>query len=284
MSKRIAPLVLIMMTVIGVNLGFVNWRLMSDRVRMNQIDNHSYMRDMTLLDGHKKQDVQIGRLVDYQNRVVDLIRERMPSVVAVHAEYVNVINPYTGKPRIMSAAGVVISSDGMILTASHVVDDLNFSEIGRYWVVFEDGTEREIKRVAYAPDRNPDVGMIWIDPNGLDLCPVERSEWEDLVIQGEQVLVLGSPYGNDHSASVGIVSCEDRMSSEMSEESQFFIQIDAPVNGGNSGGPVFDMDGKLIGIVSWKYDADGLSFIVPVKRILEGVLELSDPMDVVLGG
>lgn len=204
------------------------------------------------------------------DRVPQLILHRMPSVVIVHA-ISSKINPNTGEPAMMTASGVVMSRDGKILTASHVVDDLFSMDIARLWVVFADGAERDVVQIAYAGGRNPDVGLIWIDPEGLNLHPVEVSDWKMEAIQGEQVIVIGAPHNLSFSVTCGIVSSADRVTMGPHLEDQLFIQVDAPINGGNSGGPVFDMGGKLIGIVSWKMSGDGLAFIVPVQRILIGL-------------
>jgi len=208
----------------------------------------------------------------------------MPTVVSIRMQHAFQRNPYTGELVEMNATGVVIREDGIILTASHVVNDPEmFASAGRFWVEFSDGIEREVLRVAFAPDMNPDVAVLWIDPEGLDLQAAELV-WDNALTQGEQVLVLGNPYGNGHSASTGIISCTERMDGT-SGIMQPFIQVDSPINGGNSGGPVFDMDGNMIGIVSWHYsDADGLDFLVPMHRVARGLGCLCAPIDVVLFG
>jgi len=281
MSKRVAALVLIMITVIGVNLGFVNWRLMSDRVRMNQINNQSYMRDMILLEGHKKQDMQIGQLGFDVPEVVDA---RRSSVVSIYTEHATLRDFQTGEPARMSAAGVVISKDGCILTAAHVVDDTDFSKYSRFWVVFADGTEREVKRIAHTVKRNPDVGLVWIDPEGLDLNPISVDDMEPVPVLGERVIVIGNPLGLSHSVTVGVVSRHAPMMDLYGVERKQ-IQIDAAINGGNSGGAAFNMEGKLLGILSWKKNAEGISFVVPINSVLSGIEQCREKArDVVLAG
>lgn len=276
MLKRVGMCVLLM--VIGVNLGVLNWNMMTTRDRANEIQAVSEVRDVMVY-----QDLA-HRLAQHENRLPDLVAEKMPSVVAIHMEYATRVNLYTGEPLHMSASGVVIHESGIILTAAHVVDGEMFRRASRFWVVFADGTEREIKRIAHTANMNPDIGVIWIDPDGLELQSV-KLDWKVKLTQGEQVLVLGCPFGYDHSASTGIVSCSERMVEGPNEMELPFVQVDSPINGGNSGGPVFDMDGSLIGIVSWHHsDADGVDFLVPLREIARGLELLCPTIEVVLHG
>ena len=302
MSKRITSLILLMIIVIAGNLGYVNWRMQQYRVRMNTIEYQSYGRDMQLhqgiqyvqgefegqFDSVQQAQEELCKQLDaqldaHEEQIPQLVEQLMPSVVAIYAEHAWIRNPHTGEMARMSASGVVVSNTGMILTAAHVAD-LDLKDFRRFWVVFEDGTERDIDKIAYVGNLNPDVGVVFIDPNGLDLEPVESKDWDRIAVQGEKVLVLGTPMGERHSVSTGIVSHANRTTSGPGGES-LFVQIDAPINGGNSGGPVFDMEGKLLGIVSWGYNnSDGLSFIVSVEKIWEGLTLCNTPVEVKLVG
>jgi len=276
MSKRIASLVLLMIIVIGGNLGYVNWGMMKHRERMNNIEHQSYGRDMQLRNGLQHLNH------DWSSRVTAF---RMPSVVAVLTEYTHV-NPITRKPVQGYAAGMVIG-DGLILTAAHVVSNVQAKgahEIKRMYIRFFDGTVRDVLKVAHPYGDCPDVGLIWFDSGGLDLHPVTTSEWDQEVVQGEPVLLMGTPKKNEHSVSSGIVSCVNRLDMGPYDFIDSYIQIDAPGNQGNSGGPAFDRDGNFIGMFVWLFvQHDGLCFLVPADRVLEGILSCEDPIELPVG-
>lgn len=281
MRRWVQYAVVSILLIATINIGVLNHRVMEQRKQLNAVAFMSQMNDMKLYHGvveaHK-------RAIRYETGIQRVVHERKPSVVAIHALHATRYDPYTQKPLKMSGSGVVISEDGMILTCSHIVDD-NFAQCSRVWVVFADGTEREVERVAYTRDRTPDVGVLWIDPNGLDLQPVQLLDMdplEDFIVQGETVVVMGAPRGYDHSVSAGIVSHPHRTTIDPARHENEFIQVDAPINGGNSGGPVFNLNGELIGIATWTWDGDGLGFVTPVTRILDGLQEMCDPIEVVL--
>lgn len=226
--------------------------------------------------------VQMGQ--DMEDRLPRLIAEKRPSVVSIHVEHAWKMNPHTGEPLTKVGSGVVISEHGVILTAAHMVDDYNAKDYARFWVIFEDGTERDIKKIAFVDGESPDIGVIWIDSDGLDLHPVSLV-WDNDVIEGEQVLVLGNPEGLSWSASTGIVSYVDRLYAYPAEDERLHLQIDAPINGGNSGGPVFDLDGNMIGIISWGYvGSDGLNFAVPMCDVARGLAKICVPIDISIEG
>lgn len=268
MKKWMQYAIVTMMLVMSANLGILNKNALQTNEDVQCLAQVTQSSDISMFE---------YLLNPYQ----PVVQYRTPAVVSIHAQQASQINPYTGEPSQMSAAGVVISDDGMILTAAHVVDDLDSMDINRLWVVFPDGTEKEILRYAHTTDRTPDIGVIWIDPAGLDLQPVTLGCWNLTPLTGDQVVVIGCPYGLENSVSVGIVSNSNRETIDPHYNMQDFIQIDAPVNPGNSGGPVFDMRGNLVGIVSCSR-APGVSNIVPVREILEALQSLEDVVDVVL--
>lgn len=280
MRRWVQYAVVSILLIASINIGFLNHQMMKQRQRMNFMSFQYWMNDIKLysdvVKAHK-------RIIENETTVQRIIQKKMPSVVAIHGLYATQFN-INGEPLKMSGSGVVISKDGMILTCSHVVDD-NFAQCSRVWVVFADGTEREVERVAYTKNRTPDVGVLWIDPNGLDLQPVQLIDMDPLeehIIQGEMVVVIGAPHGYDHSVSSGIVSYSHRIITDPQMNENEFIQVDASINGGSSGGPVFNMRGELIGIVTCMIQGSGFGFVTPVTRILDGLQELCDPIDVVL--
>jgi len=153
-------------------------------------------------------------------------------------------------------SGFIISADGKILTNAHVVDGAD--EIK---VKLDDRTEKVAKVLGI--DKASDVALLKIDAKNL--TPVKFGDSDKLVV-GEWVLAIGSPFSLEHTATHGIVSALGR-----SLESTYvpFIQTDVPVNPGNSGGPLFNMRGEVVGINSQIYSRTGgymgLSFSIPIN-------------------
>ena len=155
-------------------------------------------------------------------------------------------------------SGFVISEDGYILTNAHVVDDAE-----EVTVKMTDRREYTAKVVGY--DKRTDVAVLKIDAKGL---PVVRIGDPSKLKPGEWVVAIGSPFGFDNSVTAGIVSAIAR--SLPGEDSNYvpFIQTDVAVNPGNSGGPLFNLNGEVVGINSQIYSRTGgymgLSFAIPI--------------------
>jgi S1-C subfamily serine protease len=137
-----------------------------------------------------------------------------------------------------TASGVIVDDSGMILTAKHCLEGADYIE-----VVFHDGTTIETDEMYWADDA--DIGVAIIDPNGLYL---PSADFDYSVDVGETVRAVGHPYGLLWSLTEGIVSAVKRYEPFFGEK--LMIQIDAATNPGNSGGPIYDMDGDIIGIVN----------------------------------
>jgi len=155
--------------------------------------------------------------------------------------------------RLMNAeglgSGVLISSDGIILTAAHVVNVADSVH-----VEFKNGKKMLAKVISSVP--NADIAMLQLPsmPEGQIFAPLADS---DLVKVGDDVYIIGAPYGISHTLTKGYVS--GRRSAEKMigfSEGEFF-QTDAAINQGNSGGPMFNMDGEVIGIVSYILSRSG---------------------------
>jgi serine protease Do len=154
-------------------------------------------------------------------------------------------------------SGFIVSNDGYILTNAHVVaeaDDVN--------VRLTDRREFPAKVIGFDP--HSDVAVIKIDAKDL---PTVRIGNPEQVRPGEWVLAIGSPFGLDNSATAGIVSATSRA---VGGEDNYvpFIQTDVAVNPGNSGGPLFNMRGEVIGMNSMIFSRTGgymgLSFAIPI--------------------
>jgi S1-C subfamily serine protease len=180
----------------------------------------------------------------------------------------------------------VVDRDGAILTNAHVITNVAELEPGSgrvrgaaaVYVEFSDGERVPARIVGW--DLFSDVGVIQVKPEAHALAPVPLGESRDVVV-GEPVAAIGSPFGKQTSLSVGVVSATGRSIDSLTSGFTVAnaIQVDAPINRGNSGGPLFDGDGRVIGInaqiQSTTGTAEGVGFAVPIdiaRRSLEQLL------------
>ncbi len=169
--------------------------------------------------------------------------------------------PQNQAPAQGLGSGFIVSKDGLILTNAHVVADATT-------VTVKLTDKREFKAKVIGIDKPSDVAVIKIDANDLPTVKLDKS---DDVKVGEWVLAIGSPYGFDNTVTSGIVSAKAR--ALPGDTYVPFIQTDVAVNPGNSGGPLFNMKGEVIGINSQIYSRSGgyqgLSFAVPIDVALK---------------
>ena len=174
-------------------------------------------------------------------------------------------------------SGFVVDDAGYVATNAHVVTTGEAPGIKRAKVVyveFADGNRVPAKIVGH--DANSDVGLLKIDPAGLSLTPLELGPSGGLEV-GEPVAAIGSPFGERQSLSVGVISALDRDIESLTAFSiGDAIQTDAAINRGNSGGPLLNARGQVIGINSQIKSSsgggEGVGFAVPsatVKRSLD---------------
>jgi serine protease Do len=169
-----------------------------------------------------------------------------------------------GNPTPMHAqgSGFVVSSDGLILTNAHVVD-------GAKEVTVKLMDHREYKAKVLGTDKTSDIAVLKIEAHGL---PAVRLGNSDQLGVGDYVLAIGAPFGLEETATAGIVSATGR--SLPGDGAVPFIQTDAAVNPGNSGGPLFDSTGAVVGINSQIYTNSGgyqgVSFAIPIN-LAQGV-------------
>jgi serine protease Do len=161
-------------------------------------------------------------------------------------------------------SGFVISEDGYILTNNHVVDNSN-----GIFVTMTDGKEYKAKVIG--KDARTDVALIKIDAKGLKPLPVGDS---DKLRKGQWVLAIGSPFGLDSTVTAGIVSAINRDTGDYLP----FIQTDVAVNPGNSGGPLINLQGEVVGInsqiVSRSGGFMGISLAIPIDEVMRVVEQL----------
>ncbi|MBR1592990.1 MAG: trypsin-like peptidase domain-containing protein [Ruminococcus sp.] len=211
----------------------------------------------------------------------DIVDEIMPSVVGVSStfEYTQQYNtwgfmgfqPQTETKQVTgTGTGIVMTDDGYIITNSHVVYDTEYN-CGKaidVSILLSDETEHEAKIIAY--DIETDLAVLKIDETGL--TPAEFGDSNELRV-GELVIAVGNPLGFDLFGSVtsGIVSALNRQIS-INEKNMTLIQTDAAINSGNSGGPLLNSCGQVIGINSAKMSSaygsasvEGLGFAIPIS-------------------
>ena len=164
----------------------------------------------------------------------------------------------------VSGTGFIISEDGYILTNYHVIElaAQNNKDVD---VILNDGTRYTASIVGY--EKYNDVAVLKIDANGLSAVRFGNS---DSLAVGDVVYAVGNPLGElDFSMSTGHVSALDRaITSDESGVAINMFQIDAAVNSGNSGGPVYNASGEVVGIVTAKYAStgvEGLGFAIPIN-------------------
>ncbi|MBR3760884.1 MAG: trypsin-like peptidase domain-containing protein [Ruminococcus sp.] len=214
--------------------------------------------------------------------IPEIVDEIMPSVVGVASKFeFTEESPYGGffgwspepQTREGSSAGTgfIISEDGYIVTNAHCVYDTSEYQAGKaieVSVLFSDESEVEANIIAY--DIETDIAVLKVNKTGLK--PAVIGDSNDLMV-GELVIAVGNPLGFDLFGSVtsGIVSALNREIS-VNERSMSLIQTDAAINSGNSGGPLLNSCGQVIGINSSKMSSsygmpsvEGLGFAIPIS-------------------
>ena len=207
--------------------------------------------------------------------------ERLEGVVTIEALF--------GSGQRALGSGFVVSDEGYILTNSHVISTAGEGlatdpprAANRVYVVFSDGGRAAARIVGW--DVYDDVGVLEVDPSDHALHPLPLGDSAEVVV-GEPVAAIGSPFGNQNSLSVGVVSATNRTIEGLTSGFDLIdaIQTDAPINRGNSGGPLFDAEGRVIGINaqirSTSGTAEGVGFAVPInsaKRSMEQLIETGE--------
>ena len=206
-----------------------------------------------------------------------------PSVVTVASIFGgNAGGIFGGQGAAGQGSGFVISDDGEIVTNAHVVTDGQaggggeISEAKEVYIQFADRNQVPAQVVGFDPFA--DVALLKVEPDGLDLDPIELGSDESVAI-GEPVAAIGSPFGEEQSLSTGIVSATDRSIQSLTEfQIDGAIQTDASINPGNSGGPLLDGDGNVVGINqqinTTSGGNEGVGYAVPVDLVKRSIDQL----------
>ena len=167
-----------------------------------------------------------------------------------------------------AGSGFIFESDGYIITNHHVVD-------GADQIIVRLADRREFEAELIGSDPLSDIALLKIDASGLPTLKLGDS---DSLKPGEWVVAIGSPFNFDQSVTAGIVSAKGRSTNQ--QQYVPFIQTDVAINRGNSGGPLLNMDGEVVGINSWILSSGGgymgLSFSIPIETASGAVKQLRE--------
>jgi S1-C subfamily serine protease len=205
------------------------------------------------------------RVYELANRGVVNINTKFESHDRVFG--IPVITPGEG-----SGSGAVIDAQGHILTNFHVVQDATKIE-----TTLADGKQREARLIGH--DEEHDIAILQIIDPPAELYPIQLGSSDNLRV-GQRVYALGNPFGLERTITTGIISALNRTlpSQVQGRELKSIIQTDAALNPGNSGGPLLDTSGRLIGmnvaIATKSGQNAGLGFAIPINRIARFVPEL----------
>ncbi len=215
----------------------------------------------TLERGKDRSVTSLADLADRARPAVVHVRGIAPDEPDAH--------PNTDSERVSIGTGFIINKDGTIVTNDHVVRSVTHLRVRLY-----DG--RELPACVLGSDAATDIAVLKIDaPQSLPILPLGDS---DAVRVGEPVIAIGNPFGFNNSVTAGIISAKERVvdrtainSPLNSDTYSFFIQTDASINLGNSGGPLIDARGQVIGVSAafWAghplQPAQGIGFAIPIN-------------------
>jgi 2-alkenal reductase len=194
---------------------------------------------------------------------------------------VTIYSVFPGGAR-SQGSGFVVTPQGHVLTNSHVITTAGETESAvrgaqRVYVVFADGDRLPATIVGW--DLFDDTGLIKFDPKDHAVSSLPFGD-SDSVVVGEPVAAIGSPFGNENSLAVGVVAAVSRSIPSLTSRYNVSnaIQIDAPINHGNSGGPLLDGRGRVIGINaqirSDSGNAEGVGFAIPINSARRSMEQL----------
>jgi serine protease Do len=170
-------------------------------------------------------------------------------------------------------SGFVVSPDGYILTNNHVVADATKVEVS-----FNDGTRATAEIVGVDP--NVDLALLKVDPKGRTLAALQLGD-SDKLRPGQWVIAIGNPFELSETVTVGVISAKDRQVpvGDTDQGLVNFLQTDAAINFGNSGGPLLDASGRVVGIntaINRGGLAEGIGFALPINMAKSAMEQLRD--------
>lgn len=212
--------------------------------------------------------------------VIDAVKKASPAVVSVvftkDVKSIDPFNFYFGQEATQqqkgSGSGFIITSDGLVVTNKHVADVAD----ARYSIITSDGKTYDAK--VLAKDPLMDMAVLKVEAKGLPV--VEFGNSDDLLV-GQRVIAIGNALGEfQNSVTVGVLSAKERslvagdQSGNNTENLEGLLQTDAAINQGNSGGPMLNLKGQVVGIntaTASKTQSEGIGFAIPISSVLNGI-------------
>ena len=209
----------------------------------------------------------------FEELLISAINKVSPSVVSISIESL------TSKDQIGFGAGIIVADDGYIITNSHVIDS---GEINHIYITLSGGDKFSAQIIGI--DMLTDIALLKINKTGLEYVALSNS---NEVVRGQSVIALGNPHNlfsisNEPTATTGIISGKNvnfglRKSGHVYQN---MIQTDATINRGNSGGPLINLSGDVIGIntfvVADSNNSSSIGFSIPVDRVIDIMNDLKD--------
>lgn len=210
-------------------------------------------------------------LTNYSDTAISVAKKVLPSIVGIKVQYsVNSIFANQASTATAEGSGVIISSDGYILTNNHVV---NSSSSNSYYAIGEAtkvsvylyNDETEYTATVVGTDEETDLAVIKIDKS--DLTAAELGDSDSIQV-GEFAMAIGNPLGMQSSVTAGMISAVNREITDSDGKTYTLIQTDAAINSGNSGGALVNSEGQVIGINTLKVSetgVEGMGFAIPIN-------------------
>ena len=196
-----------------------------------------------------------------EDRIIAVSEQVKPSVVFVQA-----IVRVNDRKTEVTGSGVIASADGLVVTNHHVVERADKVEVS------VPGRKQPYRAEVLGNDKQTDLAVLRIQPERP--LPAARFAKSSDVRVGQWVLAIGNPYGLDGTVSLGIVSAKGR-NLEIPDLLNDFIQTDAMIDRGSSGGPLVDLEGRVVGINS-RGQGRGIGFTIPADTVLDVLAQISD--------
>lgn len=218
----------------------------------------------------------IGNNVEYNTDGTYMYTRDLVAAVRDSIVYIEVYVNYRGEPTLYGAgSGIIISTDGYIITNAHVVDNMDSYTVSVTTTDPTDGTgvAEKYDAVLLGSDTDTDLAVLKIEAENLQ--PAVLGDSDELHV-GDDVVAIGNPMGLEKSVSKGIISGLNRQISS-NERSLSSIQTDTAINSGNSGGALFNMYGEVVGVVNEKLVnnyAESLGFAITINEAKDVIDDL----------
>jgi len=214
-------------------------------------------------------DIAVANVISQTGTVVDVVKKAKPAVVSIVIYQPADVTTGTAKQQLGSGSGFIISSDGLIVTNNHVVDQTGVE----YTVILNSG--KEYTATVIAKDNVLDIALVKITATNLPYLSFGDS---DKIEVGQTVVAIGNALGQfENTVSSGVISGLSRSitagnGSGQTEKLDKVIQTDAAINPGNSGGPLLDLTGKVIGInVARVSGSSNVGFSIPINSVKDAI-------------